>query len=316
MSNKSSAASAASESKTIHNLAEFLDWRGCGDDPYSWARAYYKYTDCGPRVVFLTKGDPAYARVATLAVGLVKGKLSVVHKVEDHDAKNYPTAEDLQLLGFEEDGSLRRCVARSLKAYRALVANFIAKEHDASRCTLTLHEVDPRSGEPDRRVWITIREEIPAEVHEVYYEDLRKENPPVVNNDNCVGLKVGSIVEGSDVEYSPDQYLFPFETAEFERNEQGMEEFTSFYWERDNSAWYEVRVGDRDYHVHNTWGEIKWEEDKPSRKIVKAVEALLATNPDIPRIPSYWSKPQPDWKPLPVTGTTATIHEYCNDTVF
>lgn len=41
------------KSKLIRNLKQFLDWRGCGDDPYGWARAYYKYTDCGPWVNFL-----------------------------------------------------------------------------------------------------------------------------------------------------------------------------------------------------------------------------------------------------------------------
>ena len=49
-----------SKGRLISSLKEFLDWRGCGDDPYRWARAYYKYTDCGPWVNFLELVKPAH----------------------------------------------------------------------------------------------------------------------------------------------------------------------------------------------------------------------------------------------------------------
>lgn len=48
--------------KLIKDLNAFLDWRGCGDDPGSWARAYYKYTDCGPWVNFVIKDKPEGTR--------------------------------------------------------------------------------------------------------------------------------------------------------------------------------------------------------------------------------------------------------------
>ena len=112
--------------------------------------------------------------------------------------------------------------------------------------------------------------------------------------------------------------MFPFKASEFERDEKYMEEETSFYWERDNSNWYRVVVdNDREYYIRNTWGDIKWDGDKPYPKLVKKVEAFIEEHSDdIPEEPGYWAKSKPDWEPLKIPGTRATIHEWINDSTF
>lgn len=189
----------------INNLSEFLRWRGCGDEPYGWARAFYKYTDCGPWAVFLLK-----------------------------------------------DGG------------------------------------------------------------EVYYEDLRREGAPPVTDETCSGIKFGSIVEGSDAESGPYYHEFPLDTEAFDRDVVGMEEETTFYWERDNYQWYRLHVLGHTYYLHQTWEGVVWDE-APSRKLRKKVEAFLEGDAEIPQ--ETWRNRE-EHKPLRIPGTRADIEEYVNDGVF
>lgn len=208
-------------SKTINNLQEFLDWRGCGDNPYEWARAFYKYTDCGPWVRFLMRN-----------------------------------AE--------------------------------------------------------------------GNTYSIYYEDRDTKLDPAL----CVGIKFGSIVEGSDVESGPFTHKFPFESDAFNKDVAHMEAETSFYWERDNASWYTVRTEDDEWTVSNSWGDIRWKGDPPPGTIKAAAEAAIKEDwqddPEhsciviqtIPKLPGLWATAQKDWKAMPLGDTGAEIYTFENDTTF
>lgn len=138
---------------------------------------------------------------------------------------------------------------------------------------------------------------------------------PVVDNENCTGIKIGSIVEGSEVESGPFTHMFPFDMEMFNRDVAYMEGETSFYWERDNSQWYRVAVREKEYFLRNRWGDIKWDSDKPSPKLLKKIEAFIETNWEhIPSEPGFWATSKKDWKPAKIPNSVATIHEYINDT--
>lgn len=139
-----------------------------------------------------------------------------------------------------------------------------------------------------------------------------------VDPDLCIGIKFGSIVEGSECCSGPYEHFFPFKKKDFDRDIEHMEAETSYYWERDNSQWYEVRVtGGNDYWVHNTWGDIRWDGEPPYKQLREKIERFIEENwESIPHIPGYWGDGKPDWQPLKIPGTRATIHEYCNDGIF
>lgn len=245
--------------RIIHNLEEFLEWRGFGaEEPYYWARCFYKYTDCGPWVTFLMQGEDVY--------------------YED--------------IGKDE------C------------------EERAVRCECTYESGGPHPDDPQEE--LVVRCDPDPECRHCRGAGERTKRVPTgrkitVDAASCVGIQFGSIVEGSDANSGPFDHMFPFNSMDFSLDEKTMERETSFYWERDNSQWYCVRTPRTEYYLHNTWGEIKWDGDKPSPALRKKIEAFLNTDAEIPHIPEWWGKPQPDWKPLAIPGTKSTIHEYTND---
>ncbi len=150
---------------------------------------------------------------------------------------------------------------------------------------------------------------------EAYYEDKAVND---VTNDNCTGLKIGSIVEGSDVEWGPEEFIFPFESEDFDKAVENMEAETSFYWERDNSQWYKVQTPRGEYYLHNTWGEIVWDGQKPAKALREKIEEFIHEHFDeiVHEVRTWHLEGKPDWKPTPIPGTRSTIHEYCNDYTF
>jgi hypothetical protein len=73
---------------------------------------------------------------------------------------------------------------------------------------------------------------------EIYYESERARQTDWWPH--CEGLKIGSIVEGSDVEVGPIELLFPFEETELDAAVKALNDEASFYWERDNAVYFSV----------------------------------------------------------------------------
>lgn len=317
----------ARKGKLIKDLNAFLDWRGCGDDPGQWARAYYKYTACGPWVNFVIKDKPESIESYTFYVRRnAKGKL--------HCITDQPTpSELLRPFGFDADGVPKRGYAdcfQSLKSYSAAVRKYQERFDKLDDTKITLIAEGPTNPKPGEHRWVMVRftHHTPASTRDVYYEDLRRGTSPPVTNDTCFGIEFGSIVEGSDANSGPFRHMFPFRTSEWERDEEFMEKETSFFWTRDNASWYTVRTAVEEWTVANVWGDIEWEGDPPPDDIKalaeKAIKEDWQDDPEhsgcivqtIPKMPGMWKDPQPDWKAMPLGDTEAEIFTFENDTTF
>lgn len=170
--------------RLIHNLAEFLDWRGCGDDPYHWARAYYKYTDCGPWVNFLELVKPAHEINHPSVVAVlrkVRGKVKLMNPEQVDPAY-------LQLLALDEHGLDKK--EREWDHYCKLVEDYIADEAKQERTKRTLTLVKKTENElhlqqPGRTEYVE------ADYRKVYYEDLHECDGDYVT-EKC-GCTIGGI---------------------------------------------------------------------------------------------------------------------------
>jgi len=152
-----------------------------------------------------------------------------------------------------------------------------------------------------------------------------------VDPELCVGIKFGSIVEGSEVCSGPFEHMFPFKAKDFERDLKYMEKETSFYWERDNGSWYCVRTDDEEWYVVNVWGDIRWESEPPEPIKTLAEEAMKNDwQPDperpnscivqtIPQMPDAWTTPKDSdkyWKGMPLGDTGAEVYTFENNSTF
>lgn len=170
----------------IKNLKEFLAWRGCGDDPYQWARAYYKYMDCGPWVNFLQLVTPArdVDHPAVIAIlRRVRGKVKLMNP-QDVDPSY------LQLLSLDEQGLPTK--ERTWDVYCGLVATYVADEAKQARTKKTLEIVKQTPTELHLRQPARTQH-IEAEIREVYYEDLARQKSEIVTEKcGCTSEVCGS----------------------------------------------------------------------------------------------------------------------------
>lgn len=300
-------------SRLIASLDEFLEWRGF-EHPYEWARAFYKYTDCGPWAAFFVQTEPERVRHSVFAAVFgADGRLS--HCVRGRIKGELADPEDVRKFLFDPTTMKARTgfgdLGRRKESYLAALQAFCDKTEATAPADDKLRwSFDVR----ERCVLIRTQKKVPPVIVDVYYEDIGKPGKPEITNENCVGVRFGSIVEGSEATAGPYDHMFPFLAEEFDSDVKSMEDETSFYWERDNSTWYQVSTPTREYIVRNTWGDIVWEGYKPGRKLRDKVEALLADPPeDMPKMPGSYRPPQPDWKPMSIPGTRSTIHEFTND---
>lgn len=68
--------------------------------------------------------------------------------------------------------------------------------------------------------------------YDVYYESTEHHD---FDFNKCEGIKIGSIVEGSDVEVGPVELKFPFHPNELEQALNDINHEADFYWRRDNT---------------------------------------------------------------------------------
>ena len=104
--------------------------------------------------------------------------------------------------------------------------------------------------------------------------------------DHCTGIKVGSIVEGSDVEIGPQELDFPFTSDDLDKAIESINDEAVFYWKRDNSTYYSIRTKDNpdEADLWCQWEEFddeptgNWDEaDKTAQALAKeAGEAVFA----------------------------------------
>ena len=224
--------------KIINNLEDYLEMLSA-ETPYQAGRNLYKYTDCGPWTVFITETEKAFKRTVTLAIGKVShNKLGIVNVEEDYDPRNAVTDNDRIMLGLLPPKSEWRC---SLKKYRKLVEKYQSRWNNGYSLKTHLHgDVFDR-----RFVWLTISQEMPAVQKDIYYES----HPANSALENCIGVRIGTIVEGSEVELGGDALLFPFTDVDFDQQIESLNSEATFYWKRDNVSSYSVIFKDTEYYV-------------------------------------------------------------------
>lgn len=263
----------------IRNLKEFLAHVG-GDNAYQAGRGLYKYTDCGPWITYLVEETPERSVTLAVTVRLKDGKLHAEFEESVFDYENERETEALLLLGFNVDGAPRHGdkIGRTLAAYRRTIEAYI-KRHGAATIgdsnnpyTLKLHpelphDLGARRGR--KSVFITLHRMEKPSYREVYYE-----SDEANTLTECAGVKMGSIVEGSEAYVDRDPLMFPFTGQEFDNYVKSINDEASFYWQRDNLDHYVVRQGDKEYCVTSGWGE----ELKLPKKLREAVTAFLQTN--------------------------------------
>lgn len=274
-------------SKTHKTLADLLEYHG-EKTPARLGRSLYKYVGCGPWTTFVVETKPAGVRHCRAVLRLVDGVWHL-HRIE----RGGPDFG--QFLGYAP-GGLPKDMHRK-HHYLGLLRDFQRKEGTKRR----LHFM--RLG--DKLLVETTEKTLPW-YKDIYYESKQAGAIWHTWKAKCTGIKIGSIVEGSDVEISPVTLDFPFTEQDYEDAINGIDEEAKFYWLRDNSQWLTVKVRSRRYFLRNTWGDIVWTE-KPSPKIVKAVEALVKGADKIPA---------EDEGGLAVPGTRAVVWEYDNDATY
>lgn len=286
--------------KTYNTLDELLTGEAV-ETPHHLGRTLYKYTDCGPWTAFVVRGAPTRTEtdLGEVRVDPKTGKLHCTRGSE----------ETRQFLGFGPNGKAEENWT-SLNAYFKRVQEFQKKHCGDSGERFRIESAQKCIG----CVRVRLSRTTPETTTTVYYED---EKAYTMLGD-CVGVKLGSIVEGSDVEIGPVTLMFPFTDDDLHRAVGAINDEANFYWDRDNSIWFEVRAQKRDYFVRCFWGDITWQGKKPAKALRQKVEQLLQSEKasEIPQLPGMWQPAQKDWSPMPIPGTDATIHEFINDTTY
>jgi hypothetical protein len=294
------------KTNNISNLTDYLAMMSA-DTPYQAGRHLYKYTDCGPWTNFVVQVTPAHTRTPLFAVGLVKGSLAVVYRGENINPDDDVTERDLSLFGFNPDGTVRNedKLGRTLKGYREKVMAFIASGKNVGgdkpmRNSVLPNHPDSDSGPPDRRrVWITVSQDVPAETRSVYYVS---DEANTMFTD-CVGVEIGSIVEGSEAEIGPDYLAFPFTREKFDEVVNGINDEACFYWKRDNLDTYHLRFKGKDYYFDYDGEESL--KDIP-KSIRRKVMEFVNSEAGAPMSGSL-NGPDEDGDMTPIPGTKATI---------
>jgi len=265
----------------INNLKEFFESQGICElneaAMYQYGRALYKYT-FGPWTSYLVESAPAQDIEYSIIIKRADtgGAIFAPDGVIPEDiADFFMVGEDRNEYTFDE--------------YAELIVKF-ADEHDNLDWDYTLIS--------DTLV-ITGIHKIPATVSNVYYEDKAASNDTLTLADKCVGIKVGSIIEGADYDATPFELYFPFEEEEYSEKLDELASEVEQEWKKNNSLYFSITEAATGETIsYNRWVSMddeptgNWaEDDKESKELAIAAgnalwEADLADT-DIPGHPGY-----------------------------
>jgi hypothetical protein len=204
----------------IENLAQLLE----GETPYHFGRMLYKYTDCGPWTNFILLDKPAHVERIAAEIrkhprtGMLIATVEPVQGSEDeYDA--------LQFLGFDARGDNQNRW-KSLDRYEKRIdAFFRKKEPEVFKATEWHLERNTRC---IGCVRVELARVVPATHREVYYEDAEAGNADLPG---CIGIEVGSIVEGCDNGIDGRSLLFPFTRDELDALVDGVNKDACLVWD-------------------------------------------------------------------------------------
>ena len=220
----------------ITNLKEFFEARGFPmeeNSMYQYGRALYKYT-FGPWVSYEVETEPGKEVKYTIIAKPDLEKVEFIHKPD------LPR----DVLRFFNIGEY----SRTYSGYVALLKAFMIEHPDQTGFTVTFQEEDEtRDGEPGYmgpHAVIKGTYKIPPKIHNVYYEDTDASTGTLEYADKCVGVTVGSIVEGCDFDAPPFTLYFPFTNEQYEKELDGLESYVDAAWKHCNSTFYKVVKGE------------------------------------------------------------------------
>lgn len=190
----------------IRTLAELADHVGAYlPTPLSVDHRIYKDTACGAHLSAIFPGTPADTTRHTAEIRQTKGGRVRLDKL----TPEHPEIRDF--LGFNADGTAFDPAGQSdpwatlntfAKACRELAGDKAASEKIlAVRPCVGCLRVDITRDTPARHVYVHSGRDVPEGVDPA----------------SCIGVQVGSIVEGSDAEIDADPMYFPFPADEFDR---------------------------------------------------------------------------------------------------
>jgi hypothetical protein len=234
------------------NLREFLDQRGF-DCPYDYSRCFYKYNDIGPWVVFHFKPIPGGKHEMSTVID-VSGEMPVFEEFVDPQLEMFLGIDDPDWLQSTE------FFLREFKQFfidNPLGGKPLSIDNQQPYYAFDGKAVIHYEYTTPTKIKVTMSWSDPATPVTIYYEDRKP-----FNLDDCTGVEVGSIVEGSEVNGTPFYLEFPFDMDEFDRLFDELTSEVSFYWDRDNSHWFCIKKdGDNYANCKECWGDWEWSED-------------------------------------------------------
>jgi hypothetical protein len=216
--------------KMITNLQDLADHLGAWEaTPASIGRRLYKDTDCGAWITFYFPGAPAETVecFAEVRPDPAAGGRLHLHKLIPAD----PAVA--LLLGFENGGKAPEKTDGAPDCWDSLEAfTKAARELQAdpgSNAGEIITEIAPCVG----CVRLRVKRDTPARLISLPCAD---EPPAGLDLASCVAVQVGSIVEGSDAEFSGDLMFFPFTPEEFDRQVENINDEACAAWDEANGA--------------------------------------------------------------------------------
>lgn len=274
---------------TFENLDQLLDhYVGEDGTPYQLGRSLYNYTACGPWTSFLIELEPERT---------VRGKFLVCPYKE---GRSYIRTEDpvekqvIDFFCFDQVTDGVYVGDYSVEGFLSLLDDWVGKHGNIAEKDRLLFSYKIVSAEEgsDYTVKIDYAYTHKAKVGDFYYGD---ETSMARWTDPCLGIEIGSIVEGSDVEIEPQTLLFPFTSDDLEGVLESINDEAEFYWKRDNTTYFKLTHKGTGEAIYATWTQF---DDGPGGNYEESqlpmVEAafshLMDNENNLPEIPGY-----PDW---------------------
>ena len=218
---------------TYRNLRDMIQKRVGNATPYSWGRAIYQYTDCGPWTSFIVGESPE--QTEEYCAHIVEGDSFLAVSGVDLPP------EVISFLGFNPDQNVPKSPDKdgfhSLDGYEQLIIDFIASSEasDAKRSFLITN-----FSRKNDSITVHLVKSVEKKNRDIYYEheEARSDTWWKEWGKKCTGIEIGSIVEGSDVTVGPHTLMFPFTDVDLDECIDYINKEASFYWERDNCRWF------------------------------------------------------------------------------
>jgi len=228
---------------TYSSLRDFLEGYVGNETPSKLGRMIYK-AGLGAWTVFLREVKPSFEISEEFLISFENETLHVSTKFA-HGNCSLELKQDMKrFLGFNESDTSKK--EHTLDSYLTQLTNFSGNNPHYRISFFKVGQI----------IEVTVTNKVPANIEEIYYEDKQARTLDWI--DDCVGIRIGSIVEGSEVEISPENLMFPFKEIDFEKVTSHINEQVSFYWERDNSDNFYIQYKEVCASVRVCNGEFNW----------------------------------------------------------